>query len=64
MVFNDFTMEFCITGTSIQDLLNRNNLLARQWLWPQVGMPPSILSAVDDNKTYSYNLSYIYFMKH
>ena len=50
MVLDDFTMEFCITGTSIQDLLNRNNLLARQWLWPQVEMPPSILSAVDDNK--------------
>lgn len=46
MVLNDFIVEFCMTGTNIQDLLDRNNLLARQWLWLQVGMPPSILSAV------------------
>lgn len=45
MVLNDFTVEFSITGTNIQDLHNRN-LLARQWLWLQARMPPSILSAV------------------
>lgn len=62
MVLNDFIVEFCMTGTNIQDLLDRNNLLARQWLWLQVGMPPSILSAVDDNKNkrYSHNFFVIY----
>lgn len=46
MVLNDFTEEFSITGTNIKCLLNRNNVTARQWLWLQVGMLPSTLSAV------------------
>lgn len=62
MVLNDFTVEFSITGTNIQDLLNGNHLRARQWLWLQVGMPPSILSAVGDNKSkrYSHYICAIY----
>lgn len=59
MILNDFTVEFSITGTNIQDLHNRN-LLARQWLWLQAGMPPSILSAVDHNQRYSNYLFAIY----
>lgn len=60
MVLNDFTMEFSITGRNIEDL-NRSNLLARQWLWLQVGTPPSILSAVNNkNKTHSHYLCVIY----
>lgn len=39
MVLNDFTVEFSLTGTNTQDL-NRSNVLARQWLWLQAGMPP------------------------
>lgn len=59
MVLNDFTVEFSITGTNIQDLRNRN-LLARQWLWLRAGTPPSILSAADHNQRYSNYLFVIY----
>lgn len=46
MVLNDFTVEFSITETHIQSFLSRNQFPARQWLWLQEEMPPSILSAV------------------
>lgn len=42
MILNDFTVEF--TETNTEDL-TRSNVLARQRLWLQAGMPPSVLQA-------------------